>query len=76
MLEKLNKHVADAVEQALDAESLFRCPVLETGVHGFLVEEIPSDDPNSYEPVICLSCGLVHLVNFKTRKTVGERGGD
>jgi len=52
---------------------LFRCPIIGIGVQGFLVEEIPGDNPNPYEPVTCLSCGRVHLVNFKTRTTVGER---
>jgi len=40
-------------------------------VQGLLVEEAPSD-PNFYSPVTCLACGLMHLVNFETGKTVGE----
>jgi hypothetical protein len=50
---------------------LFRCPITGSGVQGLLVEEAPSD-PNFYSPVTCLACGLMHLVNFKTGKTVGE----
>jgi hypothetical protein len=55
---------------------LFRCPITRLLVHGFLAEEAPSDDPNSYTPVSCLTCGEMHLVNFKTGKTVGERHED
>ena len=40
-------------------------------MQGVLVEEAPSD-PNFYSPVTCLACGLMHLVNFETGKTVGE----
>ena len=51
---------------------LFRCPVTGSPVRGILVVEAPCDDPNSFEPVSCLVCGRIHLLNFKTRKTVGE----
>jgi hypothetical protein len=51
---------------------LFRCPITGTEVTGFLVDEAPSDDPNSYASVCCLTCGQMHLVNFTTGKTVGE----
>ena len=50
----------------------FRCPITGSDVQGFLVEEAPSDDPNSYTPVRCLTCGQMHLVNLRTGKTVGE----
>jgi hypothetical protein len=57
---------------------LFFCPISRSFVHGFLVEEAPDSDPNSYTPVTCLSCSQIHLVNFTTWKTVGEvaRDGD
>jgi hypothetical protein len=51
---------------------LFHCPITGSDVQGFLVEEAPSDDPNSYTPVCCLACGQMHLVNLRTGKTVGE----
>ena len=41
-------------------------------MRSFLVDEAPSDDPNSSIVVSCLDCGQNHLVNFKTGKTVGE----
>jgi len=51
---------------------LFRCPITQSFEYGFLLEETPSDDANSYTSVSCLACGQVHLVNFTTGKTVGE----
>ena|SRR5215471_9606665 len=51
---------------------LFHCPITGTDVQGVLVEEAPSDDPNSYTSVYCLACGRMHLVNLRTGKTVGE----
>jgi hypothetical protein len=51
---------------------LFRCPITESDVQGFLIEETLGNDPNSYTSVRCLACGQMHLVNFTTGKTVGE----
>ena len=51
---------------------LFHCPITGSDVQGFLVEEAPSDDPDSCTPLRCLACGQTHLVNFTTGKTVGE----
>jgi len=56
--------------------SLFRCPITGSGVQGFLIEEAPSDDPNSFNAVSCLDCGQIHLFNFRTGKTVGEARRD
>jgi hypothetical protein len=51
---------------------LFRCPFTGFRVQGFAVEQTSSDDPDSYEPVSCLACGQVHLVNLETGKTLGQ----
>jgi hypothetical protein len=65
-------------DELADAESkrarryLFRCPIAGSAVQGFLVEEAPSDDPNSCTPVCCLACGQMHLVNLRTGETAGE----
>ena len=55
---------------------MFLCPVTGSQVQGFLIEETPGDDPDSFEPVSCIACGQIHLVNFKTRKIVGEYRAD
>jgi hypothetical protein len=53
---------------------LFRCSNTGLRVRGFVVEKAPSDDPDSDMSVCCLSCGQMHVVNFTTRKSVGEDG--
>jgi hypothetical protein len=64
---------ADEVAQTRsEPPFFFLCPVTGTRVKGVVVVEPPSDDPNSFEPVRCLACGRIHLLNFKTRKTIGE----
>jgi hypothetical protein len=62
----------EAPSDAAGRSFLFRCPITGSGVQGFLVEETPGDDPNSFDAVLCLDCGQIHLVNFRTGKTVGE----
>ena len=70
--------IAGRYDEIADAElkraprCLFLCPIAGSDVQGFLVEEAPSDDPNSYTPVCCLACGQMHLVNLTTGKTAGE----
>jgi len=70
--------IAGRYDEIADAELkrapryLFRCPIAGSDVQGFLVEEAPSDDPNSYTSVCCLACGQMHLVNLTTGKTAGE----
>ena len=53
----------------------FRCPVTGSEVRGFLVEEAPIHDPDSYTPVCCLVCRQMHWVNFKTGDAIGEGQG-
>ena len=50
----------------------FLCPITGLDVQGFLVEETPDDDPDSYMSVRCLTCGQMHSVHFKTGNTAGE----
>lgn len=64
------EEIADAAEEVA---CLFRCPITGAQVHGFIAEEETSgSDPNSYEPVNCLDCGQIHLVNFRTGETIGK----
>jgi hypothetical protein len=85
VLQKRSAIIADALEQPASLRQsehgpssdpavpfLFRCPITGSGVQGFLIEETPCDDPNSFDAVRCLDCGQIHLVNFRTRKTVGQ----
>jgi hypothetical protein len=64
------EEIADAAEQVA---CLFRCPITGAQVHGFIAEEETfGDDPDLYQPVNCLDCGQIHLVNFRTGETVGK----
>jgi hypothetical protein len=66
------EEIADAAEQVA---CLFRCPITGGQVHGFIVEEETSgNDHDPYEPVNCLDCGQIHLVNLRTGEAVGKAG--
>jgi hypothetical protein len=47
---------------------LYRCPTTGYRVQGFVV---PADS-DAYEPVTCILCQRVHLVNPATGKVLGE----
>jgi hypothetical protein len=41
-------------------------------VQGFFADEVPPKQTETYEPVTCVLCTRVHLVNRSTGKTLGE----
>jgi len=43
-------------------------------VQGLFADDVPADEANTYEPVTCVICTRVHLVNRATGKTLGEDG--
>jgi hypothetical protein len=51
---------------------IYRCPVTGLKVQGLFADEVPAEEANVYEPVICLACARVHLVNRSTAKTIDE----
>jgi hypothetical protein len=63
------------VPECAVTDYLFRCPVTGSDVQGFLIEQAPSVDPDSCMSVTCLTCGHMHLVNFKTGDTIEEERG-
>jgi hypothetical protein len=50
------------------AAMLYLCPNTGFRVQGYTVDETISRDHDAYEPVTCLACKLVHLVNPKSGK--------
>ncbi len=56
------------------ATVLYHCPNTGFRVQGYTVDETIPSDHDTYEPVTCLVCKQVHLVNPKTGKLVGEGG--
>ena len=51
---------------------LYRCPNTGFRVQGYTADENIPHDRDAYEPLTCLACKLVHLVNPKTGKVLGE----
>ena len=54
---------------------IYRCPVTGLNVQGLFADEVPTEKANTYEPVTCLACTYVHLVNRSTGKTLDEDSG-
>src|SRR5690348_2569479 len=50
------------------AAVIYRCPNTGFRIQGYTLDEAISRDHDAYEPVTCLACKLVHLVNPKSGK--------
>ncbi len=55
----------------MTTQFLYRCPHAGYRVQGFVAEEVPAEG-DTYEPVTCIACRRVHLVNPTTGKVLGE----
>lgn len=53
------------------APLLFRCPNTGLNVQGWLAEEGPDDEHETYESVTCIACGQFHFVNRATGRVLG-----
>ena len=42
-------------------------------VQHFIAQELSADDAHRFETVRCGACGLTHLVNRATGKTLGQK---
>jgi len=51
---------------------IYRCPATGLKVQGLFADEVPTEKPNTYEPVTCLVCTRVHLVNRSTGKILDD----
>ena len=51
---------------------LYRCPKTGLNVQGWVVDDPTESDAERFEPVTCLICTRVHLVNPQTGKVLGE----
>jgi hypothetical protein len=54
------------------ATFLYRRPVTGFRVQGYTPEQT-SDDDDTWEPLTCLACQRVHLVNPATGRVLGEQ---
>jgi len=50
----------------------FRCPNTGLKVQGWTADDPIELDDDAYEPVTCVACTRVHVVNPKTGKVLGE----
>jgi hypothetical protein len=51
---------------------IYRCPTTALDVQGWFADEVADNEETTYEPVTCLACSQVHLVNRATRKVLGQ----
>jgi hypothetical protein len=51
---------------------IYRCPTTALKVQGWFADEVADDEETIYEPVTCLACSQVHLVNRVTGKVLGQ----
>ena len=54
------------------AAFIYRCPNTGRRIQALAAEEI-TEDGASYQPVTCVICRQVHLVNPLTGRVLGER---
>ena len=53
------------------ASFIYRCPNTGRNVQGFVADDPTAGAAERYEPVTCVACTRVHLVNPKTGKVLG-----
>jgi hypothetical protein len=54
------------------AAFIYRCPNTGLRIQALSTTEKSAEDENAYEPVTCVMCQQVHLVNPSTGKVLGE----
>jgi hypothetical protein len=53
------------------APILYRCPNTGLNVQGWVADVPAEKSGETFEPVSCLACTRIHLVNAKTDKVLG-----
>jgi hypothetical protein len=51
---------------------VYRCPNTGKLVQAWTVEDPYESEADAYEPVRCIACMRLHMVNPRTRKVLGE----
>jgi len=51
---------------------LYRCPNTGLRAQGWVADDPTERDDNAYQPVTCLICPRIHLVDPKTGKVLGS----
>jgi hypothetical protein len=55
---------------------LYRCPSTGLRTQGWIADDPTERDDDAYEPVTCIACTRVHLVNPKTGRVLGSDDED
>lgn len=55
---------------------LYRCPITSLNAQGWLADGVDDESEEVFEPLTCLACGQVHLVNPKTGRVLGSNSAD
>jgi len=51
---------------------VFRCPNTGLNVQGWIADDPTEGEAEHYEPITCMACTRVHLVNPKTGRILGD----
>ena len=54
------------------AALLYRCPATGQNVQAWFADDASENGGEAYETVTCVACRMIHLVNPKTGKTLGN----
>jgi hypothetical protein len=54
------------------APLIFRCPTTGLNVQAWFADDSSTTEGEIYEPVRCLACKQMHLINRSTGKTLGN----
>jgi len=52
------------------ATFIYRCPNTSLNVEGWLADEPPANEGETFDAIICVACRQVHLVNPRTGKVL------
>jgi hypothetical protein len=50
---------------------VYRCPNTGLNIQGWVADDPTEDETERFEPVTCLICTQVHMVNPKTGRVLG-----
>jgi hypothetical protein len=53
------------------ASFLYRCPAMGLNVQGWVADDPTERSDERFEPVTCIACTRIHLVNPETGKVLG-----
>ncbi len=52
---------------------IYRCPTTGLNVQGLFADKVPAKETDTFEPITCVVCTRVHLINRSTGKIIGAK---